>query len=444
MLKAFGLCLLAWTGDAFMHGGSTCFSVGRAARAPLPLALAGDALTHSRSHAVHAVGCVVGRAARTAARASRPVRMQQGMSQEGMSGERIVPNLGGERVIKKQVTKKAPPKLGPNGEPEAPDRRALIVAVLGTAAWLPRLLPLFAPPAPPEIVSTTADDGDAVTSPALEVQLAELIAATTGEPLTTAQFFEADQLVRLLEARGGSQLYASSSPGRWVIPWVGGWERLWCSAADASFIGGPSATSLSLSSDIKSRLSPGGTAWRQVSARQFVYGPGEGGIHIEYLYRAPGVSSDLLLARSGKVSNRGGNIFQLDFESPLAAFEADAGRGGDSADDDFLATGKPLAGAPQGSRPGTGLELQTTYLSERMWVVRDGEGHAMAFQRTETRSVMDRRGLVADGQLKPPSDDSVRYGGLLFGENMSDYQGWESKTQVEQGGAQLIKAKLGK
>lgn len=77
-----------------------------------------------------------------------------------------------------------------------------------------------------------------------------------------------------------------------------------------------------------------------------------------------------------------------------------------------------------------------------MWVVRDLDGRAAAFQRTETRSVMDRRGLVADGQMKPPTDDGVRYGKLLFGENLSDYQGWEAKTEAEQGGAQLIKDKL--
>ena len=77
-----------------------------------------------------------------------------------------------------------------------------------------------------------------------------------------------------------------------------------------------------------------------------------------------------------------------------------------------------------------------------MWIVRDPDGRAMAFQRTDTRSVMDRRGLVADGQLKPPSDEGIRYGRLLFGENLSDYQGWEAKTAAEQGGAQLIKEKL--
>ena len=48
-------------------------------------------------------------------------------------------------------------------------------------------------------------------------------------------------------------------------------------------------------------------------------------------------------------------------------------------------------------------------------------GQVAVFQRTATRSVMDRRGLVADGQLKPPDDEQVRYGKLLFGETLQEY-----------------------
>ena len=95
-----------------------------------------------------------------------------------------------------------------------------------------------------------------------------------------------------------------------------------------------------------------------MSCRQYVYGPGEDGIHVEYLYRSPGTSSELLVARSGAVSNRGGNFFQLDFTAPLAAYEADSVKGGDGTFD-ALATGVPLEGqAPQSSGKSTGLELQ--------------------------------------------------------------------------------------
>jgi hypothetical protein len=89
-----------------------------------------------------------------------------------------------------------------------------------------------------------------------------------------------------------------------------------------------------------------------------VYGPGADGIHIEYVYRCPNVKSELLLARSGAVSNRGGNFFQLDFAEPLVAFEADSVRAGDGTWD-ALATGVPLMGnAPQSAGKSTGLELQ--------------------------------------------------------------------------------------
>ena len=57
------------------------------------------------------------------------------------------------------------------------------------------------------------------------------------------------------------------------------------------------------------------------------------------------------------------------------------------------------------------------------------------FERTDTRSVFDRRGLVADGQLRPPSDESIRYGRLLFGESLQDYQGWEDKETAKSAAA---------
>ena len=65
-----------------------------------------------------------------------------------------------------------------------------------------------------------------------------------------------------------------------------------------------------------------------------------------------------------------------------------------------------------------------------MWILRDAKNtdNVAVFQRTDTRSVTDRRGLVADGQLKPPDDETIRYGRLLFGETLSDYSGWDAKT----------------
>jgi hypothetical protein len=124
--------------------------------------------------------------------------------QEGMSGERVWPNLGGERVTKRPPRKeRKPARGGPDDEPEAPDRRALIVGVLGTAVWLPRLVPVLLgkPPAPP-VVSTTGDEGDCVTSPALETALLATVSEALNGTLSTPQFYEADWIVRQLEVRG--------------------------------------------------------------------------------------------------------------------------------------------------------------------------------------------------------------------------------------------------
>ena len=77
-----------------------------------------------------------------------------------------------------------------------------------------------------------------------------------------------------LEERGGSQLESSSGFGRWVLPWVGGWQRLWTNSADASFLGGPAADKFGF--------------YKEISHRQFVYGPGDGGAVEEYLFECPG------------------------------------------------------------------------------------------------------------------------------------------------------------
>ena len=71
-------------------------------------------------------------------------------------------------------------------------------------------------------------------------------------------------------------------------------------------------------------------------------------------------------------------------------------------------------------------------LSERLWILRDARdpNKVSVFQRTETQSVMDRRGLIADKQLKPSNDEATRYGKLLFGETLQDYSGWDDKELI--------------
>jgi len=173
------------------------------------------------------------------------------------------------------------------------------------------------------------------------------------------------------------------------------------------------------------------TQFKQVSARTFVYGPGEGGMTVEYLHQAPGSPIKLLLTRQGTVNNLGANLFSVNFPTPIDEYEVVA----KTEETDKLATGRPLnttasSGADRAS-PVEGLRMRTSYLSERLWIVRDvmGTDHVAVFRRTDTRSVMDRRGLVADGQLRPPEDESIRYGGLLFADTLEEYAGWEESQQ---------------
>ena len=68
-------------------------------------------------------------------------------------------------------------------------------------------------------------------------------------------------------------------------------------------------------------------------------------------------------------------------------------------------------------------------LSERLWILSDAkdESKKTVFLRSEARSVMDRRGLVIDNQLKPSEDEATRYGKLLFGETLQDYSSWDGQ-----------------
>ena len=52
--------------------------------------------------------------------------------------------------------------------------------------------------------------------------------------------------------------------------------------------------------------------------------------------------------------------------------------------------------------------------------------------------MIDRR------QARDHPDEQTRYGKLLFGESLSDYQGWDSDVvKKEQGGSERIKSILG-
>ena len=307
----------------------------------------------------------------------------QRMAQQFLSIDSTPRDLRAERLAKKAAE-------GGDKEP-FPVRRALLLGLLAQPVFFTMGSSLRAKP---QVDSKTAAmlasalDGDAVTRPAIEEQLEDVVMGRIpSEGMKTIS-----NLVSVLESQGGPSLMAASRRGKWAVPWVGGWQRLTTSETDSSFLGGPIKTSVK--------------GLELVSCRHFIYGPGEGGFINEYLYAPSGqtaesapLTSKLLLTRSGTLDNLGDNEFEIDFLEPLQAFQLDT----DERGVDYLRLAAKDSGAGDiASKP----RLQTTYLSGTMWIVRKGDKFAV-FQRTDTRSVNDRRGLVADGQLKPADDETI-------------------------------------
>ena len=275
--------------------------------------------------------------------------------------------------------------------------------------------------------SKVFDAGDAVTQPGLELEMLEIL---EGGGLYAANGKSIAQLVDELEEFQGSQLNAAGGSGKWVIPWVGGWERVYANSGDARYLGGPAQTELSLR----------GKAFKQLSQRHFVYGPGESGVTVEYLYGMPGASQSapkLLLTRKATVTNQGDLEFTFGFDERIGEFEVGENVQSRSQERGIefgeAIIGAPIEGGAEREPPMT-ARLKSTYLSERVWIVRDvaNPEQVSVFARTETRSVADRRGLVADYQIKPPESEEVRYGGLLFADTLSEYANWDVKVKKEE------------
>merc|ERR1711871_580711 len=112
----------------------------------------------------------------------------------------------------------------------------------------------------------------------------------------------------------------------------------------------------------------------------FVYGPGEGGMTIEYLHSGPTGSADRLLTRAGNVQNLGGNFFQLDFPTSLLEYDVRRDANGDEklASGPYAASGVRLEGGASASPPAFNLIVQSTYLSERLWIIRSQDRRNVA------------------------------------------------------------------
>merc|ERR1719387_1601349 len=132
--------------------------------------------------------------------------------------------------------------------------------------------------------------GDAVNPPGVESRLVE----TLDLPPSSSRDTILEEIVAELEERGGTQIGSSSGSGRWVLPWVGGWQRLWTNSYDASFTGGPASKAFD--------------SFTEIGARQFIYGPGEGGMIVEYLFASG--REKYLLSRAASVTNLGDRYFQ--------------------------------------------------------------------------------------------------------------------------------------
>ena len=246
--------------------------------------------------------------------------------------------------------------------------------------------------------------GDAITTPDLETKLIAL--ADAGEAVPPP-------LLAALEEYGGPQLFASNGQGKWTLPWVGNWRRVWTSRADGRFGGAPVVD---------------GGGRKLLSVQTFVYGPGKDAVTTEALYASPD-GSRTVFTRLGDVENAGGNYFDLGFNGVQAY--------------DVVRTpqGRDTLGAPTGVGGGGALAnadtrtLHTTYLSATMWIQRDESGEVAVYERSEAFAVSDRRGLVIPDQLKEHPDEFTRYGKLLFSEELTgdnkQYEGWEEKATNE-------------
>ena len=222
------------------------------------------------------------------------VTMRYDPEQEGLSGTRSWPNLGGERVVRStaKIQSEARSARADPGAGNAPlDRREALV-LAASVGWVGFFgynvlgLGRMAAGTGQQRLITDERYGDAVTPSSLETDLIGFLNA----PRDAAYDQRLASLVAALEDFGGSQLGASFGRGRWVVPWLGGWECIVSTGGALRSLGGPAQTTLRLATDGDGTPvlgSGSGVTFERRSARQFVYGPGAGGIAVEHVYASP-------------------------------------------------------------------------------------------------------------------------------------------------------------
>jgi len=250
-------------------------------------------------------------------------------------------------------------------------RRAFVFGAL--ASLRPRVLSAGEPPA--------AD------AQQLEDQLlAALEPGGVGAKRSPSELRAAEGLIAQLERLGGTQKALAEGPGSYEVPWIGCWDVLFsCGAA-----GFPAS------------LAPSGGATLR-GARQFVYGPPsvkddlrgidrEGGTSIECTYEMPPgpngaappdgarPASRVLLASSGSLTKLPNFAYRLDFTQPARAYALPTA-GGAADGDDGVGSLPELPAAAAGSliraTAGGATLKEISYLSERVWISRGGDGGAL-------------------------------------------------------------------
>lgn len=261
-------------------------------------------------------------------------------------------------------------------------RRAFVFGAL--ASLRPRVLSAGEPPA--------AD------AQQLEDQLlAALEPGGVGAKRSPSELRAAEGLIAQLERLGGTQKALAEGPGSYEVPWIGCWDVL--------FVGGAAGFPAS--------LAPSGGATLR-GARQFVYGPPsvkddlrgidrEGGTSIECTYEMPPgpngaappdgarPASRVLLASSGSLTKLPNFAYRLDFTQPARAYALPTA-GGAADGDDGVGSLPELPAAVAGSliraTAGGATLKEISYLSERVWISRGGDGGALTvLARCNTRAL---------------------------------------------------------
>ena len=238
----------------------------------------------------------------------------------------------------------------------------------------------------------------------LEAQLEELLSRYTyGAPraiATPEQSSRIDAIITQLEATRGRQQRAGwgQSSMRYDLPYIGAWEVLYATEP-SGYIGPPQL--------------------KLVSARQWIYGPGSGGAATECVYAdSSGPSSgSLLVTRTGNVTKLEQAALQLAFEEASRGYQLSYtvretrrlqmsdGQWGDlvtTRASSTPAVGALLSTAEQRTvcAPDAGLKqtmLQTSYLSDVLWIVRAASGSATVLKRTEAEAYQPSNGDGPDG-----------------------------------------------